>query len=199
MDSAHGAEPSRWIYITLFRYIGLMSTVPRTLVLTEPDQLKALSHPLRAQILDLLEDEPRSAKALADALGVSHGKAGHHVGVLARTGLIEVVEERPARGFTERIHAPTYDRLEVRVPGTEHDRLQFLLSQAGREAAPTAEQPFDPFGRIYSIRIPADRAAHFADRLVELADEFAASADPEGERFGFVGAVYKVATPGGTA
>jgi DNA-binding transcriptional ArsR family regulator len=176
-----------------------MATAPRTLVLTEPAQLKALSHPLRTKILDLLEDEPRSAKALADALGVTHGKAGHHVGVLARTGLIEVVEERAARGFTERIHAPTYDRLEVRVPGTEHDRLQFLLAQAGREAAPTDEQPFEPFGRIYSVRIPTDRAAQFAERLVALAEEFAEAAEPDGERFGFVGAVYKVVGPGSTA
>ncbi len=175
-----------------------MTAAPRTLVLTEPAQLKALSHPLRAQILDLLEDEPRSAKALSDALGTTHGKTGHHVGVLVHAGLIEVVEERAARGFTERIHAPTYDRLEVRVPGTEHDRLQFLLAQAGREAAPTSEQPFDPFGRIYSVRIPTERAAEFANRLVALAEEFAEAAEPDGERFGFVGAVYRVATPGGT-
>ena len=168
----------------------------RTVVLTRPGQLKALGHPVRTAILAVLEDEPHSAKRLAERLRMTHGKIGHHLGILEREGLIEVVEEKQARGFVEKTFAPTYERLEVRVPGAEHDRLTFMLHQAAREAAPADTQPLDPFGRIYSVRMPQERAGEFASRLVALADEFAATDDGAGERFGIVGAVYRIDLPG---
>ena len=172
-------------------------TEPRSVVLTEPSQLKALGHAVRTRILTVLEDTSMSAKGLADHLGMTHGKVGHHLGVLARAGLVEVVEERQARGFTERLFRTTYDRLEIRVPGAEHNRLRFMFEQAAREAAPADEQPFDPLGRLYSIRIRTEDAERFARRLVALADEFAEAGDPQGDRFGFTGAVYRIADPGG--
>jgi DNA-binding transcriptional ArsR family regulator len=169
----------------------------RTVVLTRPAQLKALGHPVRTAILAILEDEPHSAKRLAERLGMTHGKVGHHLHILEREGLIEVAEERQVRGFVEKVLAPTYDRLEIRVPGREHDRLAFMLQQAAREAAPADTQPMEPLGRIYSVRMPQERAGEFARRLVALADEFAAAGDGEGERYGMVGAVYRIDLPGG--
>ena len=59
------------------------------------------------------------------------------------------------------------------------------------------EQPFDPFGRLYSIRMHPEVAEEFTRRMIELGDEFAANGDEEGERFGFAGAIYRIATPRG--
>ena len=131
------------------------------------------------------------AKQLAGALGLTHGNVGHHLKVLERAGLVEVVEERRVRALTERIFAPTYDRLRIEVGDSGLDKLHFLFEQAGREAAPQAEQPFDDQGRLYSAKMPEERAAEFAVRLIELADEFAATED-DGPTFGFAGAVYRV-------
>ncbi|MBT8247023.1 MAG: helix-turn-helix domain-containing protein [Acidimicrobiia bacterium] len=163
----------------------------RELVLTEPSQLKAIAHPIRTRLLNALEAEPRSAKQLATDLDLTHGNVGHHLKVLERGGLVEVVEERKVRALTERIFAPAYDRLRIEVGEGGLDRIHFLFEQAGREAAPQAEQPFDDQGRLYSARMPEDRAAEFAARLVALADEFAA-AEGDGPTFGFAGAVYRV-------
>lgn len=163
----------------------------RELVLTEAGQLKAIAHPIRTRILTALEAAPASAKQLSIALELTHGNVGHHLKVLERAGLVEVVEERKVRALTERIFGPTFDRLRIEVGDGGLDKLQFLFEQAGREAAPQAEQPFDDQGRLYSARMPEDRAEEFAVRLVALADEFAA-AESEGSTFGFAGAVYRV-------
>lgn len=163
----------------------------RELVLTEASQLKAIAHPVRTRLLTALEAAPASAKQLAVSLGLTHGNVGHHLKVLERAGLVEVVEERKVRALTERIFAPTYDRLRIEVGEGGLDKLHFLFEQAGREAAPQADQPFDDQGRLYAVTMPEDRAAEFAARLIALGEEFGA-AEGDGPTFGFAGAVYRV-------
>jgi DNA-binding transcriptional ArsR family regulator len=171
-------------------------TEPRSLTVTEPEQLKALSHPVRARILELLARDVMSAKGLSALLEMTHGKVGHHLNVLFRAGLIEIAEERPVRAVVERFYRTTYDRLRVSVgPGDENDPLKFMLRQAAMEALPHSQQPFEPLGRIYSTRMNAKRAEEFAARLVALADEFASSDETSGQIFGFVGAVYEMDIP----
>lgn len=172
-----------------------LHTEPRTLVLTDPGQLKAIGHKVRTQILSLLETEPMSAKRLSERFDMTHGKVGYHLKILEREGLVKVVEERRVRAMTEKIYAPTYDILRVAVPGQEMDRLQFLFGQASREAAPADRQPFADHTRLYSVRMPRERAAEFARRLAELADEFA-DHDGEGDLYGLAAAVYAVEVPG---
>lgn len=169
---------------------------PRQLVITEPDQLKALADDTRTRILQVLDDRAASAKQLGDLLDMTHGKVGHHLKVLEGAGLIEVVETRQVRAMTEKLYAPTFDILRVDLAGTAGtDRLAFLFAQATREAAPADRQPFTEFGRLYSVRMPETRAAEFAQRVVALADEFAA-AESDGPMFGFAGAVYLTDMPG---
>jgi DNA-binding transcriptional ArsR family regulator len=169
----------------------------RELVLTGAEQVKAIADPTRTKILQVLDDRPASAKQLAGLLDMSHGKIGHHLKVLERHGLVQVVEERPVRAMTEKLYGLTYDRLRITLTdGEPADPLVFLFEQAIREAAPAAEQPFAGGRRLYSVRMPEGRAAEFARRLVALADEFSDSEGP-GPVFGFAGAVYRTSIPGG--
>ena len=175
-----------------------MTTVhtARELVLTEPDQLKALSNDTRTKILQVLDGRPASAKQLSDLLEMSHGKTGHHLKVLERHGFVEVVETRQVRAMTEKLYGLTFERLRFAVAGTAGaDRLQFLFSLASREAAPADRQPFEDVGRLLTVRMTQDQAAEFYRRIVELADEFA-SAESEGPMFGFAGSVFLVDMPG---
>lgn len=64
--------------------------------------LRALSHPLRLQMLSLLWAAPMSAAELARELGISHALASDHLRRLDRAGLTELVEVRPRRGGRER-------------------------------------------------------------------------------------------------
>lgn len=178
-----------------------MTTVhtAKELVVTDADQLKALSDDTRTKILQVLDDRTASAKQLSELLDMSHGKIGHHLKVLERHGFIEVVETRQVRAMTEKLYGPTFDILRVDLAGTsDTDRLAFLFSQAAREAAPADRQPFDEVGRLYSVRMPRERAAEFSRRLIELADEFA-GAESEGPMFGFAGSVYLAEMPGESA
>ncbi|KRC34257.1 hypothetical protein ASE27_03395 [Oerskovia sp. Root918] len=69
---------------------------PRTQRPVGPDALKALSHPLRIQILDLLgHHSALTASGLAELLGESSGATSYHLRQLERHGF---VQEVPGRG-----------------------------------------------------------------------------------------------------
>jgi hypothetical protein len=66
----------------------------RTLRLTEPAQMRALTHPLRLQLLGLLRaDGPSTATALASRVGVGTSLASYHLRQLAVHGFIEEAPE----------------------------------------------------------------------------------------------------------
>jgi DNA-binding transcriptional ArsR family regulator len=59
------------------------------------DQMRAMAHPLRLRILEVLRDGPSTATKLADELGESSGATSYHLRILAKAGL---VEDDDARG-----------------------------------------------------------------------------------------------------
>ena len=71
-------------------------------VLDDPAAAADLLDPLRARILANLE-EPGSASSLAPVLGETRQKLNYHLRALEDHGLVELVEERPRRGLTERV------------------------------------------------------------------------------------------------
>jgi DNA-binding transcriptional ArsR family regulator len=67
----------------------------------DPRFVKALAHPLRVQILRVLQDRVASPSEIADELSASLGNVSYHVRFLARADLLELVETRPRRGAIE--------------------------------------------------------------------------------------------------
>ena len=61
------------------------------LVVTRAEQVRALGHPLRTTVLGLLTERAASVAELAQATGRAKGTVAHHVGVLHRAGLVQVV------------------------------------------------------------------------------------------------------------
>ncbi len=62
----------------------------------DPSSIKALAHPLRVRMYDLLGDEgPATASQLAERLGESSGTTSYHLRLLAKHGFIE---EDPEQG-----------------------------------------------------------------------------------------------------
>jgi len=71
----------------------------------DPAIAKALSHPLRVQILERIEEEDASPAALSKQMdGVALGLIAYHVKVLEEAGFLELVETRPRRGAVEHIY-----------------------------------------------------------------------------------------------
>ncbi|MGL5809054.1 MAG: ArsR/SmtB family transcription factor [Nocardioides sp.] len=72
-------------------------------VIDRADAVRAALSPLRRDLLSRLR-EPASATGLAAALEMSRQRVNYHLRALAEAELIELVEERPRRGFVERIY-----------------------------------------------------------------------------------------------
>jgi DNA-binding transcriptional ArsR family regulator len=71
------------------------------LVLDKPEQLKALGHPLRLRVLEMLGESHESNftnRELAQKLGVDPGHLHFHVRMLLKTGLIELVDNGRGHG-----------------------------------------------------------------------------------------------------
>ncbi|MGI5125557.1 ArsR/SmtB family transcription factor [Pseudonocardia sp. CA-107938] len=71
-------------------------------LITEPQRLRAMSHPTRLAILELLAiDETATATRCAELTGESVASCSYHLGMLAKYGFIEAVEgpgrEKPWR------------------------------------------------------------------------------------------------------
>jgi DNA-binding transcriptional ArsR family regulator len=93
----------------------------------EPAALKALAHPLRIQMFDLLSQYgPQTASSLAEELGESSGATSYHLRTLAKHGLIREVEGR----------GTARERWWERVPGSVNMVTEESLeTPSGREAA----------------------------------------------------------------
>jgi DNA-binding transcriptional ArsR family regulator len=75
---------------------------PDVLLVQEPEQLRALGDDLRTRIVILLREHARSITELAESLNLPKGTVGHHVKVLEKAGLVQVVRTRKVRALTER-------------------------------------------------------------------------------------------------
>ena len=76
-------------------------TSSEPLVLRSPEQFKALGHPVRHRLVNLLRQRSATLRQLGDTLGLAKGTVAHHMGVLQDAGMVHVVETRRVRGGTE--------------------------------------------------------------------------------------------------
>lgn len=68
--------------------------------------MKGLSHPLRVQILTLINERPWSPRELQKELNEGLSQISYHVKVLRDFELIELVRTEPRRGAVEHFYSP---------------------------------------------------------------------------------------------
>jgi hypothetical protein len=74
---------------------------------TDPKALRALAHPLRWKLIDLIGSETTAtATRCAEVLGESVASCSYHLGMLAKYGYIEEVPERVGREKPWRLTSP---------------------------------------------------------------------------------------------
>lgn len=66
--------------------------------------VKAVSHPLRARALAILNERVASPKEIHELLDVPLGNVSYHIRVLEDLGCIELVKTEPRRGATEHFY-----------------------------------------------------------------------------------------------
>lgn len=156
--------------------------------------LRALTDPLRKEIIRELQHEPRTASQLAAALGEKATKLNYHVTELERNGLIELVETRMKGNLQEKYYRAAAEmyRVDPRLfaEGPEgqdafYEHVSGLLDRSAldvREAIRSGRITPDESGRaltsLLHLRLTPARADEFRARLEALVSEYR---DPSGE------------------
>ncbi len=94
------------------------------------DQLKVVSDPRRMAILRLLMMEPSTLSQLGQILEETPARVRHHLKILEKAGLIELVSTRVVRGFVEkyyRARAQAYVLQEMVLPANATNGTVVIL------------------------------------------------------------------------
>jgi DNA-binding transcriptional ArsR family regulator len=86
------------------------------MVITDVEQLKAISDPLRLQLLERIAGEARrgwTAKELAEDLGTGQTRLYHHLALLEERGFIRVAATRVVSGIQEKRYQATAHSFRV--------------------------------------------------------------------------------------
>ena len=160
--------------------------------ITDPMIAKAYAHPLRIEILSLLENRVASPRQLATELAAPLSTTSYHVRQLAGLKLIKLVKRGIKRGAVEHYYTATVrptitDAGWARVPGiVKRALIGGKIAQAGKEVATAAEEGgFDRADIHYSrtrLRLVPDdwkRASKVFDRALEELDAIGADSAAE--------------------
>jgi DNA-binding transcriptional ArsR family regulator len=141
------------------------------LTIERAEQLKALGHPLRLRVLEMLGgegDEPLTNRELAKRLGVDPGHLHFHVKMLMRAGLIERAEggkgrEKPYRAVATTVRvAPQL--LGSRLTGD----LQAAMLEEVQQAFEAKEKGKFRSAQV-NARVTPEQALELITELVEKA------------------------------
>jgi DNA-binding transcriptional ArsR family regulator len=139
------------------------------------EQLRAVASHTRHRILRVLRDGPATITQIAERLGIAKGSSNHHVKVLAKAGLVAVVETRKVGGVTEQYYAMTGKRIELPEPGAGQPETLMRHALADIEAAPPSDQKTVFLGHA---RLSPEAWEQFNERVQALMTELKALSDP---------------------
>jgi DNA-binding transcriptional ArsR family regulator len=75
--------------------------------IVDPQVIKALTHPVRARALAILNERTASPNEIAKELGQGVGHVSYHINVLKKCECIELVDTAPRRGAVEHYYRAT--------------------------------------------------------------------------------------------
>ncbi len=151
----------------------------------DPQQVRALAHPLRNRILFALGSDGATVSQLATRLGTNKGNVAHHLGVLEKAGLVRRAHTRRVRGGTEQYFTRVARRLRTSRGGDGHTAalLQAVAEEVDRS-------PADTLLNLRRVRLSRRQAAVLAAHLERLVDELP-EAGPAEPTFGVLVSVFQ--------
>ncbi|HXD12081.1 MAG TPA: winged helix-turn-helix domain-containing protein [Anaerolineales bacterium] len=166
---------------------------PKSFRITDLETLRAVSDPLRVQIVELLA-ENLTVKQVAEKLGLAPSKLYYHFTTLEKLGLIEVAETRMVSNMVEKVYRSSADLVDVdpalfkfareganeslnmvinsTIDATRDDIIRSLQARQFQLEQGEAEQPRRFIINRLVSRISEERIGEFQDRLVKLLQEF---------------------------
>jgi DNA-binding transcriptional ArsR family regulator len=167
------------------------------LALTEPAQVKALGHPLRTTLLQLLHERAATVSELAAAVERPKSTVAHHVKVLADNGLVQVVGTRKVRAIEERFYGRTARMFHVALGASagEDTPRDFNDFEVAAGESVTAYEQGELWGFIRHARITKDQAGEFWERMAALVQEFDRLPRSGDTTYGFAVGIYPTDHP----
>jgi DNA-binding transcriptional ArsR family regulator len=174
-----------------------MPELPPSLVIDTVQQFKAISDPIRSRILGIIQNQPATAKQIADRLGATPGAIGHHLRVLEAAGLAKLVARRVVRGivanyYTRTARIFTFD-LPREVTGDTSISLDIITTARDElaEAEEYIEEDTYQTEGFPHIRLSPERAKFYSERLQALVDDILSETpDPNGKVYGILVAMF---------
>jgi DNA-binding transcriptional ArsR family regulator len=168
------------------------------LVVTAPEQLRALADPLRGTLLELVLERAATVSELAQAVGRPKGTVAYHVNLLVDGGLLRVVRTRRVRAIEERYYGRTARTFYVGVLNRPEDKqvvaaMNGLAAAAAESAAAHAAD--DLRCLLVHARIPIEEVRNFWAEVQEVARRFAQTPRSGDQAYGFVAGLYPTDAP----
>jgi DNA-binding transcriptional ArsR family regulator len=175
-----------------------MPELPPKRVLTTMQEFKAVSDETRSHILGLIQQQPATAKQIADRLNATPGAIGHHLHLLEAAGLAQVVARRFVRGTVANYYARTARIFqfefphEIRGDDPKNSFSQRMATDVLDELVNIGmKEDDDPYEHTAFLhpRLSPERANVYRQRLDELIDDIIHEApEPTGQVYSiFIG------------
>jgi DNA-binding transcriptional ArsR family regulator len=168
------------------------------LVVTAPEQLRALADPLRATLLELLLERAATVTEMARAVDRPKSSVAYHVNALVDAGLLRVVRTRRVRAIEERYYGRVARTLYVGVLTRPEDKQVATavngLAEAVAESA-AAHAADDLRCTLVHARIPVEEVRAFWAEVQALARRFAQIPRSGDQVYGFVAGLYPTDAP----
>ncbi len=168
------------------------------IVVTAPDQLRAIADPLRSSILDLLHERAATVSELARALDRPKSTVAYHVNLLVAAGLLQVVRTRRVRAIDERYYGRVARTIYIGALTRDEDKRLVSsingLAEAAAEAAP-AHAADDLRCLLLHARIPIDEVRAFWAEVQALSRRFGQIPRSGDRVYGFAAGLYPTDAP----
>jgi DNA-binding transcriptional ArsR family regulator len=168
MASEQGANVADWRRVD-------PGGIGEVLTLDRPDQLKALGHPLRVRVLEMLGGDQAwqlTNRELAQALGVDPGHLHFHVRMLLKAGLIELApgvgkgREKPYRAVARTFRVAP----DLLAAGHGNDLQAAMLDEVQRSFSSYSSD--GTFRAVqFTVQLDQAKAIELAERMIAEARE----------------------------
>jgi DNA-binding transcriptional ArsR family regulator len=168
------------------------------LVITAPEQLRAVADPLRATLLELLLERAATVTEMALAVKRPKSTIAYHVNLLVDARLVRVVRTRRVRAIDERYYGRIARTLYIGVLSRPEDKQVVAaingLAAAAAEAGP-AHAADDLRCTLVHARIPIEEVRAFWAEVQEIARRFSQIPRSGDQVYGFVAGLYPTDAP----
>lgn len=167
-------------------------------VITAPEQLRAIADRLRSTLLELLLERAATVTELAQAVDRPKSTVAYHVNLLLDAGLLRVVRTRRVRAIDERYYGRVARTIYVGALHRPEDRQVVAsvngLAEAAAESA-AAHAADDLRCLLVHARIPREEVRNFWAEVQALGRQYAQIPRAGEQVYGFVAGLYPTDAP----